>query len=131
MLPGWSSSLAGGSQIHRRGVDCQAPNWTNALPFMRAQMSRLTSKGIANFCQAKSDGFGNFQAPKQHIFWNAAATAAIGDVNVPIGGLNVVAGRVTKGARGAIDLRGAAFEFEECACGCFIEVQWASGAEAE
>ena len=49
--------------------------------------------------------------------------AAIGSVEVPICGADVVVGRVAEAACDAVDRGGAAFEFEECADGCFIQVQ--------
>ena len=88
-----------------------------------ALKSQLTSKCRRKVCQAKSAVSAIYFAGKSIFFGIAAAAAAIGGVEVPIGGANVMAYSEAEGAGNAVDCLGCAFEFEEGADGCFIEVQ--------
>lgn len=86
-------------------------------------MSELTSKCRRKVCQAESGVWRDLFCGEDHIFYGATATAAIGGVDVPVCGADILAGRVAEGAGDAINRGGAAFEFEEGADGCFIQVQ--------
>ena len=60
---------------------------------------------------------------KEHIFRCDAAATARGGVEVPIGGAEVRFFREAERLGCAIDCFGCAFQFEECASWCFIQVQ--------
>lgn len=86
-------------------------------------MSELTSKCRRKVCQAESGGLRDLFCGEDHIFNGPTAAAAIGSVNVPVCAADVLVGRVAKAAGDAVDRGGVAFEFEERADGCFIQVQ--------
>jgi hypothetical protein len=88
-----------------------------------ALMSQLTSKCRRKVCQAESGISRDLFCGEDHIFNGAAAATAGSGVEVPICGADVGGGRVAEGAGDAVDRDGAAFEFEECADGRFIQVQ--------
>ena len=75
------------------------------------------------FCQAKSAVLAEFFAYEHHIFYGAAAAAAIGSINIPIRAANVVGAEIAEARATRSIACGVAFEFEESADGCFIEVQ--------
>ncbi len=83
----------------------------------------LTSKGITKFCQEKTAQFPIFLRIEHHISRLHAATTAIRGIKFPISELEVIAGRVTEPARGAIDGCGAPFQFKKRARRCFVKVQ--------
>lgn len=86
-------------------------------------MSELTSKCRRKLCQAESAVSRDLFLGKYHVAGLAVLAAAVGGVDVPICATNVRGGCVAEGAGYAINRGRVAFEFEECAEGCFIEVQ--------
>src|SRR5271154_4576475 len=72
---------------------------------------------------SKECNFIKLSRRKQHISGRAAAAARIGGMKVPIGASNILARRKAEGAGNAVDGAGSAFEFEEHAHRCFIQVQ--------
>ena len=72
----------------------------------------------------------DFLYAKEHMTRNSAATAAVGGVQVPIRGANIVARRETECAGDAVDQGRRGFDLEEDAYGGFVEVEM-SGREAK
>jgi len=91
------------------------------------RMPVLTSKGRWKFCQAKSGCFRQFLRRKKHICGPAAAATAIGCIQIPIRSVYVLARCISERAGHSIDGSRRAFEFEEGADRCFIEVQMQAG----
>lgn len=108
-----------------RGRRCgyfQTPNWTNALPFlMRRSVS--SSKCIGKVCQGKSEVSGRFSARKHHIFRDAAPSAAIRGINVPIRAPKIVPWTESQFARGSVNRARGALQLQIRPDRCFIQVQ--------
>ena len=88
-----------------------------------ALMSELTSKCRRNVCQAESAVSRDLFFGKYHVARLAAVASAIGGVDIPICATNVRKGCIAERAGDALDCGGLTLEFQECAEGCFIQVQ--------
>jgi hypothetical protein len=81
------------------------------------------SNGCAVVCQAESARWNAFLCAQEHIARNFAVAAAMGGVELPVGGADVVAAGVAQGVGGAVDCRRQTFEFQEIAHGSFVQVE--------
>ena len=127
-IAGAANRYSMGSSLPRLRIASVTGAATSRFRFGRqlhcvALMSELTSKCRRKVCQAESSGLRDLFFGKYHIAGLAAVAAAIGGVDVPICATNVDGRSVAEGACDAVDCGGAAFEFEEGANGCFIQVQ--------